>query len=266
MCQNLQTNKRQSVTVDPSKQAGNRRRAIGNLNKRLRMAMGQVKALVDSVPVRLSVQNSLKANRNTYIWEMSPDRQSQVDIRIRQIIDYWFQTQTPERPARWFFNTYIDDAVMPATADAVNNVKLLSQGMVLSESVMLGESARKAKSRITKRFNVASSRAERIARTEINRAYTVARTKAAQVVAKDLDITVNVIHRSSLMPTTRSWHASRHGRIYTPQEQDDWWAEGANRINCLCSVSEVVIGEDGKPRSRGLIDKLEKQRKAWAGG
>ena len=314
MCQNLQTNKRQSVTVDPSKQAGNRRRATENLNKRLRGAMAQVKALVDSIPVRLSVQNSLKANRNTYVWEMSPERQSQVDIRIRQIIDYWFQTQTPERPARWFFNTYIDDAVMPATADAVNNVKLLSQGMVssaqldavtiqsiflqaqyrdvigniygrafnemsgfsgetatdlarvLSESVMLGESARKAKSRITKRFNVASSRAERIARTEINRAYTVARTKAAQVVAKDLDITVNVIHRSSLMPTTRSWHASRHGRIYTPQEQDDWWAEGANRINCLCSVSEVVIGKDGKPRSRGLIEKLEKQRKAWAGG
>ena len=109
MCQNLQTNKRQSVTVDPSKQAGNRRRATENLNKRLRGAMGQVKALVDSIPVRLSVQNSLKANRNTYVWEMSPERQSQVDIRIRQIIDYWFQTQTPERPARWFFNTYINN-------------------------------------------------------------------------------------------------------------------------------------------------------------
>jgi len=314
MCQNLQTNKRQSVIVDPTRQAGNRRRAIGDLNKRLRMAMGQVKALVDSIPVRLSVQNSLKANRNTYVWEMSAERQSQVDIRIRQIIDYWMQTQTPERPARWFFNTYIDNAVTPATADAVNNVKLLSQGMVssaqldavtiqsiflqpqyrdvigniygrvfnemsgfsgetatdlarvLSESVMLGESARKAKSRIAQRFSVASSRAERIARTEINRAYTVARTKTAQIVAKDLDITVNVIHRSSLMPTTRSWHASRHGKIYTPQEQDDWWSEGANRINCLCSIGEVVVGKDGKPRSRGLIEKLEKQRKAWAGG
>ena len=65
MCQNLQTNKRQSVTVDPSKQAGNRRRATENLNKRLRGAMGQVKALVDSIPVRLSVQNSVKANRHT---------------------------------------------------------------------------------------------------------------------------------------------------------------------------------------------------------
>jgi hypothetical protein len=27
-----------------------------------------------------------------------------------------------------------------------------------------------------------------------------------------------------------------------------------------------VIGEDGKPRSRGLIERLEKQRKGWAGG
>jgi len=314
MCQNLQTNKRQSVTVDPSKQAGNRRRATENLNKRLRGAMGQVKALVDSIPVRLSVQNSLKANRNTYVWEMSPERQSQVDIRIRQIIDYWFQTQTPERPARWFFNTYIDNAVTPAVADSVNNIKLLSQGMVstaqldavtvqsiflqpqyrdvigniygrvfnemsgfsgdtatdlarvLSESVMLGESARKAKSRITKRFNVASSRAERIARTEINRAYTVARAKASQVVASNLDITVKLIHRSSLTLTTRFEHAQRHGKIYTVEEQNEWWSEGANRINCLCSINETVIGKDGKPRSRGLIEKLEKQRKAWAGG
>ncbi|MCP3908296.1 MAG: hypothetical protein GY712_09800, partial [Oceanicoccus sp.] len=179
---------------------------------------------------------------------------------------------------RWFFNTYIDNAVTPAVADSVNNIKLLSQGMVstaqldavtvqsiflqpqyrdvigniygrvfnemsgfsgdtatdlarvLSESVMLGESARKAKSRITKRFNVASSRAERIARTEINRAYTVARAKASQVVASNLDITVNLIHRSSLTPTTRFEHAQRHGKIYTVEEQNEWWSEGANRI------------------------------------
>lgn len=311
MCQNLATNKRQSVTVDPTRQAGNRRRGIASLNLRLRAARRDVMDIINGIPVRLSVQNSITNNRETYIWEMSPERQSQVDIRIRDIVNEWFETQTPERPARWFFTPYMEAATQPATADAVNNVKLLSQGMVstaqldavtvqsmfmdqqyrsivqniygrafnemvgftgetatdlarvLSESVMLGESARKAKSKIAKRFSVASSRAERIARTEINRAYTVTRTKTAEQVGKALGVEVRIVHRSSLMPSTRTWHAARHGKVFTPQEQDDWWAEGSNRINCLCSVNEVVLGKDGKPRSRGLIERLEKQRKSW---
>lgn len=307
MCQSLQTNKAQSVVVDPSKQAGNRRRAMANIRNRLAIVRKNINELIDSIPVKLSVNNSIAANRNSYVWEMSPQRQSQVDVFIRDIVNRWFETQTPEKPARWFFDVYIESATNPATVDAVSNVKLLSQGIastatldattvqsiflepqyksivgniygrvfnemkgfsgqtatdlarVLSDSVMLGESPRKAKAKLMKRMGVADSRAERISRTEINRAYTVTRTKTAKVVADELEVEIMLVHRSSLIPgRTRPAHAARHGKMYTPQEQDDWWDSDANRINCLCSINEVVI-ENGKPRDRGLIKKLEQQ-------
>lgn len=134
---------------------------------------------------------------------------------------------------------------------------------VLSDSIFLGQSARQAKKTIRDRFKVADSRAERIARTEINRAYTAARTETAKIEADRLGLDIKLLHRSSLVATTRRNHAERHGKVYTIQEQNDWWAEGANRINCLCSVSEVVTDKDGNLRSRGLEDRMAKQREFW---
>ena len=305
----LKINKRRTMLEDPTRQAGNRRRAIANLRKRLDGAKKEIFKIVDSISVRVSANNSIINNRTTYIWDMSPERQSEVDSIIRQTIDRWLATQTPERPARWFFTTYMSDATEPAAADALNNIKLLGEGMQssaemdavtlrsifqepryrsvieniygrafnemkgfsgdtatdLNDAVMLGKSPRDAQRDIAKRFDVSDSRAERIARTEINRGYTVSRVKAAKEVATKLDLDVRVLHRSSLMISTRKWHAARHGKVFTFQEQDDWWADGTNRINCLCSIAEVVVRPNGEIRSRGLAKKLEAQRLIWQG-
>ena len=124
MCQLLTTNKKRSIVEDPTKQAGNRRRAIAELKRRLRGIASDIDRLIDSISVRLSVQNSLSTNRTTYIWEISPERQATTDARIREVVDFWVDTQTNERPARWFFSAYMESAVQPGTADATNNVKL----------------------------------------------------------------------------------------------------------------------------------------------
>lgn len=134
---------------------------------------------------------------------------------------------------------------------------------VLADTVALGRSPREAKRLIRQRFDVAMSRAERIARTEINNAYTTSRLEE-QMQARQNGVDVKVIHRSSLVPTTRSWHAARHGRIYTIEEQQAWWSDGANKINCLCSVMEAVYSPSGELYDQGLVKKLEKQREQWA--
>jgi len=64
---------------------------------------------------------------------------------------------------------------------------------------------------------------------------------------------------------TRKTHGLRHGTIHTIEDQAAWWDEGTNRINCLCSSTEVVLNKEGKPFDGGLIPKFESQRIAHYG-
>lgn len=311
MCEGLAVNKRRTVIEDPTRQAGNRRRALAAMRRRLAGAQDQIIDIIDGIPATIVASSALKVNRTTYEWQLSPERLNRVEALIRETIDAWFQTEGDQIPPRWFFQTYMEASTQPGAADAVNNLRLLSQGVAdptdldratvqavftspqyqtviqniygrayndmkgfsgetgadlartLADAVLAGRSPRDTKKLIRDRFGVADSRAERIVRTEINRAYTISRTTAAQETAARLEVEMRVLHRSSLMPTTRRHHAERHGRVYEIQDQNDWWDEGANRINCLCSISEVVIDSEGNIRSRGLQERMEKQREAW---
>ena len=99
---------------------------------------------------------------------------------------------------------------------------------------------------ITERFGVSKSNADRIARTEINAAYTNARLRATQTAAEISGFKPMVRHISALLPDrTRRHHAARHYLIYTPEDQAAWWAQDANRINCLCSIRTVLIDDEG---------------------
>jgi len=291
--------------ADPTRQAGNRRKAIADLKRRLNSAKREVLDVFSSVPV---------TNRVTYIYEIDPSQLLTVDDRIRQIINYWLETQSEDKPARYFFDAYGTRAATMGVGDSAARVApqleiagfstaTLSQleieniimgsayrrvieliharafnemkgfvgdtardlSRVLSQVVLDGRSPREAQRQIIKQFDQSVVRAERIARTEINRAYNVARNEQNKDVKKRLDINLVVAHRSALLPNgrTRKSHGERHGKMFTMQEQDDWWAEGANRINCYCGVIEVVLDKNGKPFDQGLIDKMEKQRKAW---
>lgn len=99
---------------------------------------------------------------------------------------------------------------------------------------------------INTRFNVAQSNAERIARTEVNRAYNDARMRASKQASEITGLKSFVRHISALLPNrTRKHHAARHYKVYTREQQDAWWDEDANRINCLCSTRTVLIDNSG---------------------
>lgn len=137
---------------------------------------------------------------------------------------------------------------------------------VLSSVIVSGKSPREAQREIKKQFDTANARAERIARTEINRSNSLARLEQNKSTRDRLGINVQVIHRSALkFEATRRTHGQRHGTIHSIEDQAAWWDLGTNRINCLCSSTEIVLDENGKPYDSGLIERFTKQRKLHYG-
>lgn len=113
---------------------------------------------------------------------------------------------------------------------------------------------------IAERFDVAMSRAERIADTEINQAYNNAKLNATDIAAKQTGMRAGVLHLSALIPTTRNGHAERHGNAYTVAQQRQWWDSGTNRIRCHCSTRSVLIDARGKVIDVELQEEVQAER------
>ncbi|HDS4884332.1 TPA: phage head morphogenesis protein, partial [Klebsiella aerogenes] len=82
--------------------------------------------------------------------------------------------------------------------------------------------------------------------------------------ADRLGLNTGLLWLSALKPTTRAWHASRHGKVYTTEQVRDFYAENGNRYNCYCSQIPVLLNDDGSIFNEGLADKLASERKQWA--
>lgn len=132
-------------------------------------------------------------------------------------------------------------------------------GRILGEGVALGQSPRIIARDIRKKFDqVEGYRALRIARTEVNHSFTEARHEQTKDVRDRLGLEVRQMHVSALVDSTRPTHAARHGKLYTLEEQREFWATGSNLINCLCSTVEVIL-IDGEPTQQKLIERQRKR-------
>lgn len=110
---------------------------------------------------------------------------------------------------------------------------------VLRQAVQDGLNPRDVVGTIKERFGVSESRAKRIATTEISGALRRGRWDEAQDAESRLGIRVRMLWVSALRPTTRLWHASRHGLLYTIQEVREFYAESGNAINCYLPGTKV---------------------------
>lgn len=128
----------------------------------------------------------------------------------------------------------------------------------LGDGMGRGLNPRDIATQIADRIGVAESRALRIARTEINNAHRRAILDEDEQVNEE-GIRTRLLWFSALSPTTRPAHASRHGRIYTKQEVDDFFSRDGNAINCQCSVRSILVDESGNPLSDTLPDRLQLQ-------
>ncbi|HCB0645481.1 TPA: phage head morphogenesis protein [Klebsiella variicola subsp. variicola] len=134
---------------------------------------------------------------------------------------------------------------------------------IITDAVARGVNPRETISVISKRLDVSMSKAKTIAQTEQVGALRQAQWNETDWAADRLGMNTGLLWLSALKPTTRTWHASRHGKVYTTEQVRDFYAENGNRYNCYCSQIPVLLNDDGSIFSEGLADKLARERKAW---
>lgn len=134
---------------------------------------------------------------------------------------------------------------------------------VISDAVARGINPRETAKIISQRLDVSMSKAKNMAQTEQVGAYRKAQWDEDEDAEKRLGIQTLLLWLSALKPTTRAWHASRHGKLYTREEVKEFYSKDGNRYHCYCSQQSVLVDESGKPRNQKLIDKMSKQREQW---
>lgn len=134
---------------------------------------------------------------------------------------------------------------------------------VITDAVARGVNPRETASVISKRLDVSMSKAKTIAQTEQVGALRQAQWNETDWAADRLGLNTGLLWISALKPTTRTWHASRHGKVFTTEEVRDFYAENGNRWNCYCSQIPVLLNDDGSIFNEGLTDKLKKERNQW---
>lgn len=129
---------------------------------------------------------------------------------------------------------------------------------VLSDGMARGLNPRDIARNLTEQTKISEGRANRIARTEVSTALRRARLDEADDAAERYGTQAKQMHMSALSPTTRPTHASRHAKLFTTDEQREWWAKDGNSINCKCSTLSVLVDENGKPLVPSIVDRARK--------
>lgn len=160
-------------------------------------------------------------------------------------------------------------ALASQVADAARSVGRLRDATAarletaVTSAVRAGATPTELATAIRKVMADADSSAQRTAVTEVNTAYNNAKMRAVQTGADAVGGKAAVFHISALIPTTRPHHAARHGNVYTLDAQLAWWEQGANRINCYCSVQAALIDNKGRPVNTRLQQQLHDERSTW---
>jgi len=132
----------------------------------------------------------------------------------------------------------------------------------ISRGIDAGLGKRAIQRKIIERFEVSKSSSKRIVNTEINKAYNDARMGLVELY-RSQGAPLAVMHISALIPTTRDHHAARHGLVYTPEAQRQWWDVDANRINCLCVAQAVKLNSSNQIENKSLQDRIIERGKEW---
>lgn len=135
---------------------------------------------------------------------------------------------------------------------------------VIGRAVVDGKNPRAVRAEIMERLEVSKSRAIGYAQTDITDTLRQARMAEKDYAEEALGIAIGLLWTSALIPTTRPWHASRNGRVYTTEEVRAFYAVNGNRYRCHCATTECLLDADGAPI---LTDRLKQsmraEREAW---
>lgn len=135
---------------------------------------------------------------------------------------------------------------------------------VIGRAVTDGKNPRAIADEIKERLGVSLSRAKNFAQTEVTGVLREARWAESEAAKEDFGLNVGLLWTSALLPTTRPWHASRSGKVYTSSEVKEFYSQNGNRFRCHCSQTECLLDKNGKPiLTDKLKEKMKKELDAW---
>lgn len=135
---------------------------------------------------------------------------------------------------------------------------------IIGRAIVDGKNPRAVRTEIADRLQVSMSRAALYAQTEIPGSLRDARMAESEQAEKILGQKVRLLWTSALKPTTRPWHASRHGRTYTAGQVKEFYSVNGNRFRCFCSITETLVSADGRPViSETARAGLAKEKATW---
>jgi hypothetical protein len=135
---------------------------------------------------------------------------------------------------------------------------------IIGRAIADGKSPQQVRAEIAARVEATKARALQFARTAITNMVREARLAEADIAQALLGIKLGRLWASAFKITTRPHHAARHGNVYSTAEVRAFYSQGANRINCYCSTTECMLGDDGKPMlTDALKAAMAKEKAAW---
>ncbi|MBI6547258.1 phage head morphogenesis protein [Xenorhabdus sp. VLS] len=134
---------------------------------------------------------------------------------------------------------------------------------VIAEAIARGINPRETAGIVSKRLDVSMAKAKNIAQTEQVGALREANWNESEWAKERLGLNTALLWLSALKPTTRQWHAARHGKLYTKEEVEEFYSQRGNRYRCYCAQQPVVLNDNGKLYNTGLTERLTGERKTW---
>lgn len=135
---------------------------------------------------------------------------------------------------------------------------------IIGQAVTDGRNPRAVAETIKERLGVSLSKAKQYAQTDITDTLRQARWAESEQAQEDFGIRIGLLWTSALLPTTRPWHASRHGRVYTTAEVKTFYGQRGNVFACHCSTTEALLDADGKPiLTPKLRAKMQGEKVKW---
>lgn len=146
----------------------------------------------------------------------------------------------------------------------------LTQGMrselsqIIGRAVVDGKAPRAVRKEIVERLDVSKSKALQYAQSDITDTLRQARMAEKDQAEADFRLSLGLLWTSALIPTTRPWHASRNGKVFTSAEVKAFYSVNGNVYSCHCAVTECLLDDDGKPiLTPGLKAAMAKEKAEW---
>jgi len=125
---------------------------------------------------------------------------------------------------------------------------------IIGRAVADGKNPRVVRAEIAERLGVSMKAAMQYAQTDITDTLRQARMAEDDQAEQDFGLRVGELWASALLPSTRPWHASRNGKVYTREQVRAFYSERGNVFRCHCSVTSCLLDANGKPL---LSDRLK---------